>query len=120
LNSAPEFVVALIHGNRITLSNEKAAQAEINELLTMAGYEFTREKRLSPRDTPDFFIAESGLAIEIKMKGAGRMDIFRQLSRYAKHDEVKAILLATNVSMGLPPEIEGKPAYFASLGRAWL
>ena len=48
------------------------------------------------------------------------MDVFRQLKRYAAHDEVNELVLVTNLSMGLPPEIDGKPTYYASLGVAWL
>ena len=40
--------------------------------------------------------------------------------RYAKHEKVQRLLLVTNVPMGLPRTIEGKPAHQARLGEAWL
>ncbi|MDP3417903.1 hypothetical protein [Falsiroseomonas sp.] len=104
---------------RIDLSDEKEAQRQIGEALTSAGIEFRREVPLSRRDRPDFFLDAAGLAIEVKLR-AGKMDIWRQLSRYAEHDRVLALMLVSNTSVALPSEIAGKPLYFISLGRAWL
>jgi hypothetical protein len=42
------------------------------------------------------------------------------LCRYAEHPEVKALILASNVSMGLPEEINGKPVFAASLSAGWI
>jgi hypothetical protein len=59
--------------------------------------------------------------IECKMHGKSRkMEVFRQLSRYAAHADVTAIVLASNMSIGLPPDIAGKPLYSASISRGWL
>lgn len=157
-------IVRLIATTRISLANEKAAQAEILAALEGASYRPDREHRLAdlpgdkqpecgdggeslvreifglgppdpdvalvlgtpierprPRkDIPDFFLP-SGLAIEVKLKTQrSKMDVFRQLQRYAAHEEVRALLLITNLSMGLPSTIGGKPAYYAALGAAWL
>jgi hypothetical protein len=118
--TCPAGVVRILHNARVDLSNEKNAQAEIETLFAAAGIAFDREKRLSARDIPDFFLPEIGLAVEVKLAGARKMEVFKQLQRYARHEEVVSILLATSMSMGLPQEIEGKPAYYASLGRGWL
>lgn len=107
---------------RLDLSHEKAAQAELQEqLLALLPITSTmeREYRLSARDIPDFLIDRS-IAIELKVKGAPRAMILAQLERYAKHPEVAALILLSNVSMRLPPLIGGKPAFFVSLGGAWL
>ncbi|PMS08584.1 hypothetical protein C0Z17_29500, partial [Trinickia caryophylli] len=66
---------------------------------------------------PDFLI--NGIAVEVKTRSP-RKAIFRQLSRYAKHEEVRALILLTGTSMQLPPEINGKPALVVSLGEGWL
>jgi hypothetical protein len=113
-------IMSVIKRHRFDLTTEKAAQAEIETVLQDAKVEFTREKRLSGRDIPDFFVPALGLAIEVKMKGAGKMKVYRQLERYAEHDTVQAILLVSNLAMGLPPTINGKPTHFLSLGAAWL
>lgn len=90
----------------------------MQELLQRAGIEFIREPRLSARDIPDFMIG--GIALEVKLKGARKKDVFRQLCRYAEHENVTAVVLVSNITMGLPPEINGKSIYFIALGKAWL
>lgn len=113
-------VVGLLQRSRFDLSSEKHLQEEVAQALTAAGISFEREKRLSAKDIPDFLV-EGGVAIECKMRNKGKkMDIFRQLVRYAGYPEVKAIVLASNVSMGLPPDIDGKPVYAASLSHGWI
>ena len=85
-----------------------------------SGLVFEREKRLSASDIPDFLMA-GGVVVECKMKNKSRkIEIFRQLSRYAEYQGVTSIILATNVSMGLPEQINGKPVFFASVSRGWM
>jgi len=115
----PNAIAAIIRGVRIDLSDEKASQAQIADALTAAGVEFEREVRLSPGDRPDFLIPATGLTIEVKLR-APKMEIWRQLQRYAKHDRVRAIILVSNTAMTLPESVEGVPLFFVSLGRAWL
>lgn len=112
-------LVALIQCHRFDLSSEKRLQAQIEEVLTANGIAFEREKHLSALDIPDFLVA-GGIAVECKLRGARKMDIYRQLCRYAAHAEVTALILASNVAMGLPPDIQGKPLYAASTSRGWL
>ena len=111
-------VTNLIRAAKIDLSNEKRAQADVEQILTDAGIEFRREVRLSALDIVDFMV--EGLAVELKLRGANKKDVFRQLRRYARHPSVETLLLASNMSMGLPAQIEGKDAYFVKLGEAWL
>lgn len=99
------------------LMDEKTIQAEIFIHLEPLGFE--REYRLSKGSIVDFYRPLDGLAIEVKVKGSP-MRIYEQLERYCKFDQVRSILLVTNKSMGLPEEINGKQAYVASLGEAWL
>jgi hypothetical protein len=102
------------------MHSEKETQAEIAKALTKGGFVFEREKRLSAEDIPDFLVKD-GIVIEVKLRtGISKMNIYRQLERYSRHETVKEIILVSNITMGLPPEINGKPAYFLSLGRAWL
>ncbi|MEZ0262041.1 MAG: hypothetical protein ACAH80_13615 [Alphaproteobacteria bacterium] len=113
-----EKLLPIIRSARLDLSNEKRAQEGLAEVFDVCLVAFRREVRLSAGDIPDFMVGD--VAVELKLKGARKMDIYRQLCRYAKHDCVKHIVLATNVTMGLPPQLEGKPVYFISLGQAWL
>ena len=111
-------IVHLVRSARVDLSSEKAAQDDLEKLLDAAGIPYAREVRLSGRDIVDFTIGL--VALELKLKGANKKSVYRQLCRYAKHDGIETIVLASNLSMGLPPTIEGKPAYFVRLGEGWL
>lgn len=115
-----EYIVRLLHQHRFDLSTEKRLQADVEQALMASGVPFEREKALSKTDIPDFFI-EGGIVVECKMRNKSRkVAIYEQLSRYAKHPSVTALILASNVSMGLPGEIDGKPLYSASLSRGWI
>lgn len=111
-------IVRLLRRSRISLGGEIVAQDSIERALTSAGFAFEREKRLAPRDIVDFLV-EPGIAIEVKIAGSKRA-IYAQCKRYCEHGAVRGIILASSVPMGLPPLIEGKPAWLASLGRGWL
>jgi hypothetical protein len=102
---------------RFSLSDEKKTQQQIAEQLTLASVVHRREVRLSDGDIIDFMVSNTG--IEVKLKGQ-KMEIYRQIERYCQHDEVTSLVLATNVAMGVPPSINGKPIYVVNLGRAWL
>ena len=110
-------IVHLLTSHRLPLSDEKQLQAAIAAVFETAGLPFQREVRLNEGDIVDFMVGRT--AVEVKIKG-NRRDIFRQLERYCDGASVGDIVLATNVPMGLPPEIRGKPASIALLGRGWL
>ncbi|KND57250.1 hypothetical protein BVER_00553c [Candidatus Burkholderia verschuerenii] len=113
-------IVRLLQRHRFDLSTEKRLQSGVEQALTEAGFEFEREKRLSDQDIPDFLVA-GGIAVECKMRNKARkIDIYKQIERYASHAAITAIVLASNVSMGLPEEINGKAIYAASLSRGWI
>lgn len=112
-------LVRLIQCYRLDLSTEKRLQADLADALERANITFEREKHLSDRDIPDFLVA-GGVVIECKMHCARKIAIYRQLCRYAEHPAVRAIIMASNVSMGLPSSINGKPVFVASLSRGWL
>lgn len=120
LTPTPADLVRLLQRCRFDLSSEKHLQEEVAIALAGSDIPFEREKRLSDRDIPDFLIG-GGIVVECKMRNKSRkMDIFRQLVRYADHREVTAIILASNVAMGLPAELMGKPLYSASLSHGWM
>ncbi len=114
---SPEAIVAFFHARRFPLTDEKILQARIAECLGKENIEHEREVRLAPGDIVDFMIG--GVAIEVKIGGRKR-SIYDQCERYCEHERVEALVLATSVAMGFPPEIKGKPCYVASLGRGWL
>lgn len=111
-------LAALIRRARLDLSTEKHAQADLEKALTAAAIAYEREVTLAPGDIVDFLV--DGVALEVKLRNIGKRRIFKQLERYAGSERVRAIMLATNISMGLPEQIGGKDAYYVSLGQAWL
>ncbi len=105
---------------RFDLTDEKICQAQMadwfDERLLCS---FSREHRLGPADIPDFLV-DGRIVVECKKIGANKQATYRQLRRYAAYPQVEALILATGTAMGLPPQIEGKPAFLVNLGRAWL
>lgn len=103
------------------LRRESDCQIKIDEHLRagLPGVEVLREHRLSARDRPDWFI-DGRIVVEAKVNGAVRSAIVRQLARYAEHDQVQGIVLATGKSILLPPTVNGKPLVVVNLGKAWM
>lgn len=114
-------IARLLSQGRFDLSTETKCQADIETLLlaSLPAGVVSREHRLSPADRPDFLVFDS-IVIEVKVKGAGRAAIERQLLRYAVHPQVTGLVLATGVAMSLPDRLYGKPLAVVSMGRAWL
>ena len=112
------ILISLVRTAKIDLSSEKRAQADVEQVLSGAGIIFEREAPLTSTDIVDFLVG--GIALELKLRGARKKEVFRQLRRYARHPSVERLVLASNMSMGLPAQIEGKDAYFVKMGEAWL
>lgn len=113
-------VVAALSRHRIPLTGERDTQAKISILLTLEGIEHEREVHLDGAGIIDFLFP-GGLGMEVKMHGGGSAKaIHRQLLRYAEHERITSLILASNKAMGVPNTIAGKPARFFSLGRSWL
>ena len=118
----PRYVATLIAEGRFDLTDEKRCQAQMDPFLRSrlpGGVKVSREHRLGPGDIPDFLV-DGRIVVECKKIAAPKRAIYRQLKRYAAYPEVAAIVLATGVAIGLPAQIEGKPALLVNLGRAWL
>ena len=112
-------IVRLLQSGRFDLSSEKRLQADIEALFLAKGVVFEREARVAPRDIPDFLV-DGCIAVECKMRNAKKMDVFKQMSRYSELPNVKVLILASNLSMVIPPTLNGKPALMASLSRGWI
>lgn len=111
-------IIEVIRRSKIDLSNEKQSQSDIASVFESEGILFEREVRLSESDVIDFMVGDVG--IEVKLRGANKKSVFRQLTRYATHEQVKSLILVTNTSMGLPPQIEGKDVFYVSLAEGWM
>jgi hypothetical protein len=111
-------IAQTISRTRLPLARESATQSALAVAFARAGIRFEREVSLNAADRVDFIVSD-WIAVEVKVKGS-RTSIYRQCVRYCLHERVLALILASNVAMGLPPLIEGKPARLVNLGRAWL
>lgn len=81
-----------------------------------------RERALSARDRPDFLVDIGGLTIAVEVKIAGAHNaVLRQLGRYAAHDEIAAIVLASGkrtLLAGVPSHLHSTPIAVALLAGA--
>lgn len=113
-------IVKFLKTQRIPLENEKVLQAEIAQALIarFPAEMIEREQYLDPENVIDILV-DGAIGIEIKIKGSKR-DIHRQCARYCAFARIQVLILVTNVSLGFPEEINGKPCYVVKLGRAWL
>jgi hypothetical protein len=113
-------IVRIIEGNRISVNCEAVAQDSIHLALRKAVAGIRREVRLSGRDRVD--LMAGAVAIEVKVKKRqSRAQILKQLERYAEHDEVQAVVLATaDAWPGTIADVKGKPLFVASLTKGWL
>lgn len=96
---------------KYTHGTEKVFQDGIEKALIAEGVKYEREHRLSDKDIIDFFLPNLGVGIEVKIKGSFSQFV-RQIQRYSKHEQIKAIILASCSARTpeLPSAIQGKPA----------
>lgn len=111
-------IAALIERTRIGVSTEMSAHKGVFDMLVSNNFPAESEVWISEQERIDIMVQSVG--IEVKVKGSKR-EIYRQLQRYAKRDQVRALVLATGVAWPTHiREIEGKPFFVASLTRGWL
>lgn len=106
-----EEILTTLSARRIVGLSEAVVQDSIESVLRQAGIEHIREARLSERDRIDFLIGDIG--IEVKTKGS-RSSLIRQLGRYAQHEQVNTLILASSVRRLLyasPDDVLGVPIY---------
>lgn len=108
----------LLQSQRYRLGNEYLLQADVEKILKDNSIPYRREHRLSAGDRVDFFVA-GHIALELKIKMPARR-VYRQLERYAIHDEVDSLVLMTLGVGGVPPSINDKPVYVVNLARTCL
>lgn len=105
----------------LVYANEYDLQAAIARALEQGGHLATREVRLDSGNRLDILVyaaewAGPRVAIEVKVDGS-RLDVIRQLHRYASEVAVDAILLVTTRTRHnrLPEHIHGKPVQLVTL-----
>lgn len=115
-----QLICDLLQAAQIPVNSEEVAQRRIRALLKGVFDGVQREVKLSSSDRVDFMV--QGVAVEVKVrKGQSRMDVAKQLQRYATHPEVEAVILASADSWPSTFKLlNEKPFYFANLSRGWL
>lgn len=113
-------ILLLLKNYKFFLADEKVLQEEIYKVLCgkLPIEEIKKEHFFNTLNKVDFFLFDS-IAVEVKINGQKRA-IYKQCERYCGFEEVKELLLVTNVAMGFPEQINGKDCYVLSLGKAWL
>lgn len=117
VESAVTRVCAALASCQFNLSDEKRLQTQIASRLDSAGVDYRREVTLDSQGTIDFVSARFG--IEVKIKGR-KKSVYYQCERYLEHEEIDGLLLVTNLAIGMPETLCGKPIYLLDLGRAHL
>jgi hypothetical protein len=111
-------IAEILGSRRLSMNSERQLQAEILAALEGAGIEVTPEVRLDAHSRIDFLAGGTGIEAKI---GGGRLAVWRQCQRYARHERIDALILVGSVPMPADlADCEGKPFRFVSVGRSWL
>lgn len=118
MTRSTEQIVAALRSRSYLAASEHELHEGIASSLAAAGIAFEREVRLDARSRVDFLTGD-GIGIEVKVAGSVH-SVVRQLARYAEHDRVRALVLATTTVKHWPlcgcPSTGGKPLAIAWLG----
>lgn len=111
------MIAETLRRHRYVASSEAQFQAGASSALDALGWTYEREHRLGPRDVIDFAVRmphtpgapEQFVGVELKQRGSMAM-VAAQLSRYAAHDSIGALVLLTTKASHrfLPASIGGK------------
>lgn len=110
-------VLRALRAYRFTFRDESELQEAVAQVLAAEGLAFTAEEDLGDAGRIDFWCAEEGVGIEVKISGSVN-EVNRQLQRYAMHEDCKALVLATTRLQhlrGIPTDLQGVPVYIARL-----
>jgi len=108
-SAVARYIALCIRQHRYAFSDERGLHQGIAHVLSAAAFDFKQEYRLSKEDRVDFFLPNSGIVVEVKVKGSGA-SLLEQLERYAQHDAVRGIIVVTTrLFLGVPLMISDKP-----------
>lgn len=114
-------VLVALRAAAFRVGDEADLQRQVADALNRAGIVFRREHYLghSMRDRIDFWVGMCGVGLELKV-GQPAKGILRQLLRYAEHQEVRELIVAStsHSALGLPHQVLGKRLHSIQL-TAW-
>ena len=93
-------------------------QQEIANILKENHIPYSKEYQLGPRNRVDF-LAGTGIVIEVKKGKPGKVQVVKQLERYASFDMVSGIVLVVEKNLDIPRKINGKPCVSLGLNKLW-
>ena len=81
---------------------------------------YEKERQLGPGSRVDF-LTENGVAVEVKKGKPNRTRLVDQINRYAKYQEVKAVVIVVETSLRIPitKTDNGKPCAVVGLQKLW-
>jgi hypothetical protein len=114
--TAAETVAGLISEYRYVIGNEREFQEGLSRVLELSHVPFLREHDLGPFGRIDFFLPESEIGIELKVKGS-LTAVLRQLHQYALSPGIQSLILVTTRDRltRVPQTLNGKPLRTASI-----
>lgn len=113
-------VAALLGQARLDHATEADLQNAVADVLAGAGIPHDRERTLDASCRPDFLVGDH-VAVECKIRRRqGAREILRQLERYCRHDQVRALVFVTAMTFPVPDTIAGVPVRTVRVGLAWL
>ena len=111
-------ILSIISTVRIRkVMEEQEIQDAIEHAFQERGILYEREAKVAPRCRLDFL--SSGVAVEVKKRRPEKAKLIAQITRYARLDAIKAIIVVLERSIGLPPTICGKPVQVVSFNSLW-
>lgn len=96
---------------------EQTIHDAVRDELRAAGFVFRREYTFSQGCRADIWV--DGIVIEVKKLRPVRAKLCDQLTRYARHERVRELVVVLEKSVALPRTIEGKPVHVISLNAQW-
>lgn len=119
-DSLIESLTRYLAHNRSSVMREERIHDGIATGLSELGVEFEREYRLTPKSRLDFFLPETGTAVEVK-RGNAKYDSLRQVGRYLEHLKITGcLMIAMRIDRRIPPVFQKKPIAKLELWRILL
>jgi len=112
-------VIQALSDIRISVvSEESELQEQVAAYLCHAGVPFMKEYRLGSHSRIDFMLP-GGVGIEVKKGKPSKRQVLAQLERYARFEEVRALVFVIERCLDVPRQIAGKPCVCIALNKLW-
>lgn len=120
LNQEIKLVTESIQLLRVgKIFDEYELQAKIAAKFDKKGIRYDKEYQLGRGNRVDF-LTESGIAVEVKKGKPNRTQLVEQIERYAKFEEVKAVIIVVETSLRVPISLPiDKPCKVIGLQKLW-